>query len=73
MAQKVKNPNDSENLPPETPLATMLGWTAIIFGALPLVMGIHGDGGTYLGVGGIIIAAGIAAVLVGRFQRPSQG
>ncbi len=70
MANTTKN---QENLPPETPLSTMLGWTAIIFGALPLVMGIHGDGAGYLEAGIAIIAVGIAVVVVARFRRPSHG
>jgi sugar phosphate permease len=58
--------NGTQVAPPETPLATVLGWIAVAFGILPLLMGIAGDGRSYLVVGVVLITAGIVSILIGR-------
>ncbi len=52
-----------------TPPVTVIGWTLLCFSLIPLVMGGHGDGRTYLIVGVVTAGASLVCLTLGHFAR----
>jgi len=50
-------------------MAAVAGWLLIAFGAIPLLMGIKGDGPTYLYTGMGALLAGAVLLLAARSGR----
>jgi hypothetical protein len=56
--------------PPQTSMTSVVGWLAIVFAAIPLLMVLRGDEGhTYLFVGTGLLAFGIGMLIAGRLSR----
>lgn len=55
--------------PVETPMTAVAGWLLIAFGSIPLLMGIKGDGLTYLYVGAGATGLGALLVVVARLRH----
>ncbi len=59
-----------------TPPVTVIGWTLLCFALVPLIMGGHGDGRTYLYVGVVMAALSLVCLTIGHFARrrsPASG
>ncbi len=56
---------------PLTPGMFTLGWILVIFGALPLVMAIHGEGRPYLLAAVIMLTTGLFLIGLSRRRRPA--
>lgn len=68
--QNVPNPSDTPA--PPTPPVTVIGWTLLCFALIPLIMGEHGDGHTYLVVGLVMAVASVVCITIGHFARRNQ-
>jgi drug/metabolite transporter (DMT)-like permease len=56
--------------PPESSMTTVVGWLAIVFGGIPLLMVLRGDEGhVYLLVGAGLVLLGAALIAVDRVRR----
>ena len=50
-------------------LVAVLGWLLVVFAIIPLTMGGRGEGHTLLVAGGVMVAAGVVLVVLGRMRR----
>jgi hypothetical protein len=56
-------------VPPQTRGLTVLGWLVVCFSVIPLAMGATGDGAWIGWSGAVMLAAGIAMVVIGGRPR----
>jgi hypothetical protein len=70
MSPDTRNAKNVSATPPpgETPFATVVGWTLIAFGVLPVLMGLGPDGRGYLVAGSAVVTLGAVLVGIGRVR-----